>query len=85
MTETAKIKAPILAINGKSDTTVTPDNAEKIIAAAKNGASELLLLDHCDHTYNVFSGDLSALSTTIGAGIDFFQEHLAGITANAAA
>ena len=30
---TADIKAPILAINGKDDTTVTPDNAEKIVKA----------------------------------------------------
>ena len=27
---TADIKAPILAINGKDDTTVTPDNARRL-------------------------------------------------------
>ena len=56
---TADIKAPILAINGKDDTTVTPDNAEKIVKAAANADSQLLLVDNCDHTYNVFSGDFT--------------------------
>ena len=81
---TADIKAPILAINGKDDTTVTPDNAEKIVKAAANADSQLLLVDNCDHTYNVFSGDFTALYQTVDATAAFFQAQLIPAAAQAA-
>ena len=82
---TADIKPPILAINGKDDTTVTPDNAEKIVKAAANADSQLLLVDNCDHTYNVFSGDFTALYQTVDATAAFFQAQLIPAAAQAAA
>lgn len=82
---TADIKTPILAINGKDDTTVTPDNAEKIVKAAANADSQLLLVDNCDHTYNVFSGDFTALYQTVDATAAFFQAQLIPAAAQAAA
>lgn len=82
---TADIKAPILAINGKDDTTVTHDNAEKIVKAAANADSQLLLVDNCDHTYNVFSGDFTALYQTVDATAAFFQAQLIPAAAQAAA
>ena len=82
---TADITAPILAINGKDDTTVTPDNAEKIVKAAANADSQLLLVDNCDHTYNVFSGDFTALYQTVDATAAFFQAQLIPAAAQAAA
>ena len=81
----AKIKGPILAINGLSDTTVTPDNADQIVAASTNDASMTYFIEDCDHTFNVFSGDFSALGEAVGAGIAFFQEVLGGVSADAAA
>ena len=81
----AGVKAPILAINGKNDTTVTPDNAEKIVEASANDASQVLLVDNCDHTYNVFSGDFTALFQTVDATIAFFQAQLIPAAADAAA
>ena len=83
--EVAKIKGPILAINGLSDTTVTPDNADQIVAASTNDASMTYFIEDCDHTFNVFSGDFSALGEAVGAGIAFFQEVLGGVSADAAA
>ena len=83
--EVAKIKGPILAINGLSDTTVTPDNADQIVAASTNDASMTYFIEDCDHTFNVFSGDFSALGEAVGAGIAFFQEVLGGVRADAAA
>lgn len=71
--KTAEITVPILAINGSADTTVLPENAEKIIASAKNGDSELYLIDDCDHTFNVFSGDYTAIYNAIGKGIEFIK------------
>ena len=81
----ANIEAPILAINGASDTTVTPDNAEKIVEASTNEASEVLLIENCDHTYNVFSGDFTALYETVDATTAFFQAQLIPAAAEAAA
>ena len=81
----ANIEAPILAINGASDTTVTPDNAEKIVEASTNEASEVLLIENCDHTYNVFSGDYTALYETVDATTAFFQAQLIPAAAEAAA
>ena len=81
----ANIKAPILAINGQTDTTVTPDNAEKIVEASTNEASEVLLVENCDHTFNVFSGDFTALYETVDATTAFFQAQLIPASAETAA
>ncbi|MBU5436225.1 alpha/beta fold hydrolase [Pseudoflavonifractor sp. MSJ-37] len=72
----AQIKAPILAIQGEADTTVTPDNADKIRSAAVNSASDTHFIAGCDHTFNVFSGDLTALKDAVSAGDDFFLKQL---------
>lgn len=53
LTETAKITAPVLAINGDKDDVVLPENADKIAAAAKDG--RVCLVEGADHTYNVFA------------------------------
>ena len=79
LAETAKIEAPVLAINGDQDTTVLPENAAKIAAAAKNGRE--LLIAGADHTYNVFTEietGYAALNKTVNAGIGFLQETLNG-------
>ena len=74
LAETAKIEAPILAIQGMKDTSVTPDNAEKIVEVAKNEATRAYFIEDCDHTFNVFSGDYTAINEAIQAGIDFVKE-----------
>ena len=74
LAETAKIEAPILAIQGMNDTSVTPDNAEKIVEVAKNEATRAYFIEDCDHTFNVFSGDYTAINEAIQAGIDFVKE-----------
>lgn len=47
--------------------------------------SQLLLVDNCDHTYNVFSGDFTALYQTVDATAAFFQAQLIPAAAQAAA
>lgn len=76
LAETAKIAAPVLAINGDQDTTVTPDNAAAIAKAAQNGSA--WMVEGADHTYNVFTGDDTAIRETINVGIGFLQETLNG-------
>ncbi len=74
--EIAKIQAPVLAINGDQDTTVTPDNAVAIAQAAQNGRS--WLIKGADHTYNIFTGDFTAITQTINVGIGFLEETFNG-------
>ncbi|NCB64170.1 MAG: hypothetical protein EOM52_11325, partial [Clostridia bacterium] len=79
--ETAKIKAPVLAINGDKDTVVPMDNAAAIKKAAQNGMA--WIVDGADHTYNIFTGDKSAITQTVNVGIGFLEEHLNGRLASA--
>lgn len=75
--EVAKIKVPLLAINGKADTTVVPETAQKIVDAAVNSPdAEVLLLDGADHTFCVFSGDDTVLKTLVQDTIDWFKKTL---------
>ena len=79
--EVAKIEAPILAINGLADTTVTPDNADKIVAAAKNAKSFEYLIENCDHTYNVFAEmetGYPTITKAVNATADYFNGILNG-------
>ncbi|MGN8969743.1 alpha/beta fold hydrolase, partial [Intestinimonas sp. HCP28S3_D6] len=76
--EVAKIEAPILAIQGMKDTSVLPENAEMIVENAKNEATRAYYIEDCDHTFNVFTGDYTAITEAINAGIGFFQETLNG-------
>lgn len=68
LAEVGKITVPVLAINGAADTTVDPSNAQAIADAC---GGTVKLLEGVDHTYNVFSGDLTALYETVDAGVEF--------------
>lgn len=72
----AEIKAPILAINGDKDDVVPMDNAVAIQKAAKDG--ETWIVDGADHTYNIFSGDNTAIDNAILNTAVFFQRKLTG-------
>ena len=75
--ETAKITAPVVAINGDLDTTVTPDNAIAIRDAAQNGTA--WLIDGADHTYNVFTeADHATILKTAADTAAFFQQAFDG-------
>ena len=41
---------------------------------AKNEATRAYFIEDCDHTFNVFSGDYTAINEAIQAGIDFVKE-----------
>ena len=53
--------------------------------ASTNEASEVLLIENCDHTFNVFSGDFTALYETVDATDAFFQAQLIPASAETAA
>lgn len=68
--------APVLAINGTKDTDVDPSNAEKIAAASKNPNSKALYIDGADHTYDIFTGDMTHFNKLVAATVDWFSKTL---------
>ena len=76
LTEFSASHAPVLAINGGADTVVPPAAAERIRAVSQNSASRVLVIPGADHTFNIFSGDLSAFNTLCDASIAWFRETL---------
>ena len=71
--EVGRIKVPILVINGTEDTTVLPETEQKIIDASANTNSKVLLLKGADHTFLVFSDDLSMSEKLAGKTIKWFS------------
>ena len=67
---------PVLAIAGLSDDTVDPEWSSRIAAASANEASGTHFIEGMDHTFNVFTGDLTALYDAIDATGAFFAETL---------
>ena len=68
--------APVLAINGELDTVVDPINAQKIVEASNNEVSEVLIIKGADHTFNIFTGDITAFHELIKATVDWFAKTL---------
>ena len=76
LTELAHRNIPVLAIAGLSDDTVDPEWSSKIAAASANEASGTFFIEGMDHTFNVFTGDLTALYAAIDATGEFFVKTL---------
>ncbi|MDO4564194.1 MAG: alpha/beta fold hydrolase [Clostridia bacterium] len=72
----ADYSGPILAIAGTADVTVDPVYAEQIADASPNEESKSYYIEGMDHTFNVFTGDLTALYNAIDATGAFFAEML---------
>ena len=75
------IKAPILTINGAADTVVDPASGKTVADAAQNEASANLIIENCDHTLNMFSGDYTAINQVISATTAYFVSTLGGTVA----
>lgn len=75
--EVANIKAPILAIAGSEDNVVPPEVAQKIVDAAVNSKdAQTLLLEGADHTFCVFTGDMTVLENLTNETIAWFLKTL---------
>lgn len=72
----ANSTAPVLAINGSKDVVVEPKNAELIAKASKNKQSTSYILEGADHTFNIFSGNLSAFEQLVDKTIEWFNSTL---------
>ncbi len=71
-----KSTAPVCAINGKLDDTVVPETAQKIVDLSSNENSKAVLLDNADHTFNIFTGDMTAFNELMDVTLDWFQSTL---------
>lgn len=72
----AKARAPICSIHGTLDDTVPFSDSEKVQAVAKNRKSRLVAIEGADHTFNVFSGDLTKYEELAAATVAWFAETL---------
>lgn len=81
--EAAKIEAPILSIHGDQDTTVPLDDSFSVFSLDKE-KNTCWIVEGADHTFNVFSGDFSALHEAIEVGIGFLKDALDGEVAGTA-
>ena len=57
---------------------VPPQTAEKIIKASENKDSEVYLLKGADHTFNIFSGDMTAFDELCEVTVEWFVNTLYG-------
>jgi uncharacterized protein len=67
----------VLAIAGSGDTVVPPEVADQIVAAAaasSDAGTEIIA--GADHTFNIFTGDMSAFETLIALTVDRFKSTL---------
>lgn len=75
--ELANYPGAVLAINGSNDTVVPPATADGIVAASAAAAKkEKAIVEGADHTFNVFSGDLSAYEKLATLTVDWFKSTL---------
>ncbi|MCF0115130.1 MAG: alpha/beta fold hydrolase [Erysipelotrichaceae bacterium] len=60
-----KITQPIIAIAGKKDDVVPCEVSVEMIKEAPNEASKLILLDNCDHCFNLLQGETEIFEQVI--------------------
>lgn len=74
--ELANYKGAVLAIAGANDDVVPPATTDAIVAAAGGDNKSKSIIDGADHTFNIFSGDMSAFNTLIAQTVDWFKATL---------
>jgi len=74
--ELKTFKGPVLAIAGSADTTVPLSDLDGIVASAGGVDKAKYLIDGADHTFNVFTGDLSKFNQLMKVTTDWFKSKL---------
>lgn len=75
-TQLGNYKGAVLAINGSNDTVVLPAVADDILAAAASDNERKEIIEGADHTFNIFSGDMSAYDNLAELTVDWFKQTL---------
>lgn len=71
-----KSKAPILALNGSNDDVVFPETTDLILDSSSNESSKKYIIDGADHTFNIFTGDLTKYSELCDQTTQWFIDTL---------
>lgn len=74
--ELANFKGPVLAIAGSADTVVPLSQMDVIVASAGGGDKAKYLIDGADHTFNIFTGDMSRFNELMNLTTDWFLKNL---------
>lgn len=70
------IKAPIGSFHGTADNTVPFSDSEKVQSVSSNKMSKLIPIEGADHTYLIFTGDLTKYNELKDKTVDWFVETL---------
>lgn len=76
LAEVKAIKAPIMMLHGDQDTTVPPTDGQKVKEASSNPNSQWVLIPGADHTFLIFTGDLTAFHLLEEKTVDWFTKTL---------
>lgn len=68
------ISVPTLLINGEADDVVPAENADTLNGWIPN--SEVLIVPGADHTFNIFTGEMTSFDELVNATVSFFSETL---------
>lgn len=74
--ELANFKGPVLAIAGSADTVVPLSQMDVIVASAGGSDKAKYLIDGADHTFNIFTGDMSRFNELMNLTTDWFLKNL---------
>lgn len=74
--ELGNYKGPVLALAGSKDDVVPPAVADAIVAAAGGSDKSKVVIEGADHTFNIFTGDMTAFDQLTDATVDWFRKTL---------
>ncbi len=74
--ELAKYDGAVLAIAGSDDVVVPPKATQQIIDAAAGSNETVEIIDGADHTFNIFTGDMTAFDRLMKLTVDRFAQTL---------
>lgn len=74
--ELAKYDGAVLAIAGSNDDVVPTTDVDVIVAAAPTEAKRSVILEGADHTFNIFSGDMTKFNELMDLTVEWFTNTL---------
>lgn len=74
--ELGNYSGALLAISGSEDTVVVPETADQIVNAAASKDKAIAIIEGADHTFNIFTGDMSAFEELMDVTVTRFQQTL---------
>lgn len=71
-----EVKASILALNGSEDDVVLPETGQEIAKLATNEDTKHEIIEGADHTFNIFTEDLTKFEELVEKTISWFENML---------